>query len=374
MNRLILVGNGFDLAHGLKTSYNNFMLWYINRSFCKAFSDYEYEDDLITVKRVKHAPTNFNTVSSIKESIEDCYHEGQFKALVTNTWFLPPEDSYNMPNPINLTVHSDFFRELLENCSDNNWVDIEGSFYDRLKLVLNLQLKLEKKNKRLADLNKSLSAIINLLETYLGTLPPSNYIEGYMKIFTSPIFKGDVHNSTLMFDSEPESTYMLNFNYTATLSEYIRNYSFHSQKQTPEVNYIHGKLNDEGNKIVFGFGDELDEDYLKMEKEKAKGYFDHIKSFWYFRTSNYHNLIRFIDSDEYQVYVLGHSCGLSDRTMLNMVFEHPNCKSIKIYYHGTLERNNYVSLTHEIARHFKDKVEMRKKIVSLDQSYSMPQA
>lgn len=25
MNRLILVGNGFDLAHGLKTSYKNFI-------------------------------------------------------------------------------------------------------------------------------------------------------------------------------------------------------------------------------------------------------------------------------------------------------------------------------------------------------------
>ena len=28
MNRLILIGNGFDLAHGLKTSYNDFINWY----------------------------------------------------------------------------------------------------------------------------------------------------------------------------------------------------------------------------------------------------------------------------------------------------------------------------------------------------------
>ena len=25
MNRIILIGNGFDLAHGLKTSYKNFL-------------------------------------------------------------------------------------------------------------------------------------------------------------------------------------------------------------------------------------------------------------------------------------------------------------------------------------------------------------
>ena len=28
MNRLVLIGNGFDLAHGLKTSYKNFIDWY----------------------------------------------------------------------------------------------------------------------------------------------------------------------------------------------------------------------------------------------------------------------------------------------------------------------------------------------------------
>lgn len=29
MNRIILVGNGFDLAHGLKTKYEDFVLWYL---------------------------------------------------------------------------------------------------------------------------------------------------------------------------------------------------------------------------------------------------------------------------------------------------------------------------------------------------------
>ena len=28
MNRLVLIGNGFDLAHGLKTSYKDFICWY----------------------------------------------------------------------------------------------------------------------------------------------------------------------------------------------------------------------------------------------------------------------------------------------------------------------------------------------------------
>lgn len=32
MNRLIIVGNGFDLAHGLKTSYEDFLLWLLKKS------------------------------------------------------------------------------------------------------------------------------------------------------------------------------------------------------------------------------------------------------------------------------------------------------------------------------------------------------
>ena len=28
MNRIVLIGNGFDIAHGLKTSYTNFIDWY----------------------------------------------------------------------------------------------------------------------------------------------------------------------------------------------------------------------------------------------------------------------------------------------------------------------------------------------------------
>ncbi len=28
-DRLVIIGNGFDLAHGLKTSYKDFIRWYL---------------------------------------------------------------------------------------------------------------------------------------------------------------------------------------------------------------------------------------------------------------------------------------------------------------------------------------------------------
>ena len=49
MNRLIIIGNGFDLAHGIKTSYKDFIANYffnvISRLTLKNF----HEDDLIRI-------------------------------------------------------------------------------------------------------------------------------------------------------------------------------------------------------------------------------------------------------------------------------------------------------------------------------------
>ena len=123
-----------------------------------------------------------------------------------------------------------------------------------------------------------------------------------------------------------------------------------------------------------GFGDELDKRYLEFEDEKNNELFKHIKSFEYLKTKNYYLLTRFIKAKDFQVNIYGHPCGLSDRTMLNQIFEHENCKSIKIYYHKKADgSNDYTEKTHEISRHFKDKGLMRKKIVPFDLSQEMPQ-
>lgn len=49
MNRLVLIGNGFDLAHGMKTSYHDFILNYLKEAFRGVFKGNNYEDNLIKV-------------------------------------------------------------------------------------------------------------------------------------------------------------------------------------------------------------------------------------------------------------------------------------------------------------------------------------
>ena len=47
MNKLILIGNGFDLAHNLETSYNDFILWYLKKSYDRCNTTYVLEDELL---------------------------------------------------------------------------------------------------------------------------------------------------------------------------------------------------------------------------------------------------------------------------------------------------------------------------------------
>jgi hypothetical protein len=89
-----------------------------------------------------------------------------------------------------------------------------------------------------------------------------------------------------------------------------------------------------------------------------------LNDFWFNLSKNYDDLLRYIDSGKYQVYILGHSCGLSDRLLLNTIFEHSNCRFIKVFYYKTGEKDNYTDMIQNISRHFDDKQKMRRKIVN----------
>jgi len=39
--------------------------------------------------------------------------------------------------------------------------------------------------------------------------------------------------------------------------------------------------------------------------------------------------MEFVESDNFQVHIYGYSCGVSDRTMLNKIFQHEKCFLLK---------------------------------------------
>ena len=152
---------------------------------------------------------------------------------------------------------------------------------------------------------------------------------------------------------------MLNFNYTPTADLYLKD------EGDVSVSHIHGELGNDNNPIIFGYGDELDDDYKEISKLNDNDYLKNIKSIRYLETDNYRKLLSLIDSAPFQVYIMGHSCGNSDRTLLNTLFEHKNCISIKPFYHqkddGT---DNYIEIIQNISRNFNSMQLMRDRVVN----------
>ena len=113
----------------------------------------------------------------------------------------------------------------------------------------------------------------------------------------------------------------LNFNYTDTISNYVINKYCNRKETQTNFNNIHGNLKEkEINPIIFGFGDDVDKRYQEFEDLDDNRYLENFKSIAYSQTDHYKRLLEFIESDNFQVFIFGHSCGISDRTMLNTIF------------------------------------------------------
>jgi hypothetical protein len=364
-NRLILVGNGFDLALGMKTSYNDFLFWYLKNLLITSvkknqrFDDrnmstkYFYYKDELTTTYWK----SFNHQDKLLEFIDRHDTLEKLQKLL------------NENSPVNIELNSLLFKSIYDS-SLTSWVDIERTYYDILKSNL-------KEKKEVEKLNNDFSFLKNQLEIYLISLEIPDFADsGKSTLFSEQLFGGVTHEE--MIDASPEDSIgrkdilLLNFNYTNSLSQLLKNVE---DKYQPKINYtinhIHGKLNSTEEKMIFGYGDEMDDKYKEIQDLNDNLYLENIKSFQYFRSPNYRNLLRFVSSNEYQVCIYGHSCGLSDRVMLNEIFENENCKSIKIYFYK--DENDFNNKTMEISRHFKDNNSMRKKIVNFNPKDIMPQ-
>jgi hypothetical protein len=157
----------------------------------------------------------------------------------------------------------------------------------------------------------------------------------------------------------PDIIMLLSFNYTKTAQQYLM-----KDKHNFVLNYIHGKV-DDPRSVIFGYGDEIDDNYKRLQKLNNNECLSNIKTIKYQESVNYRSILSVIESAPYQVCVMGHSCGNSDRTLLNTLFEHKNCISIKPYYYKKNDgTDNYLELVQNISRNFTDMKLMRDRVVN----------
>jgi hypothetical protein len=344
MNRLIIIGNGFDLAHGLKTSFKDFIADYLFNVITEFAEKDQYDDKLISLNYTGKGKVDLDC-NFVEESLD------LFRLIKKS-------------EKINFKFNSPFFQKVFNQINIANWVDIEIEYYQVLKGNKRGMVEMVKK------LNEEFLYLKEMLFKYL-----KRQEEGYNKrIYSNDLlecFNEDFNKDEMLVPyvvPKISKILFLNFNYTNILEKYFR-----MTDGTKEVNYIHGNLKGDLGEAIFGFGDEFDEHYSVIEGYNENEFFKHIKSFEYSKNQNYFTLMRFIGSGDYQVQIYGHSCGLSDRTMLNKIFENEKCKSIKIFYYGDEQDNDFIDKLNNISRHFKDKTLLREKVVPLDMCRPMPQ-
>lgn len=365
MNRLVLIGNGFDLAHGLKTSYADFINWYWEQ-------------------RVNGFRGNLTNVSDdpfcmfeINDNDIRCWNVFAFylprfinKPLGKDVIQLIMEDT----SRFKVTL-SPFFEKVINSIETKGWVDIENEYYSMLVNAEKQYVYWDGQN-QYQILNKQLDFLREKLVEYLKKENKKDVvmIEGIKGKIYCPIKKNDlsVTNRNAFFDGiswgkdefEPSNIMLLNFNYTNTAQRYIEGSS------NTTINYIHGCL-ENPTSVIFGYGDELDEDFHRLKKLNDNECLRHVKSINYLEFDNYKKMLEFIESDSFQIVIMGHSCGNSDRTLLNTIFEHPNCVSIKPYYYINEKLgDNYLELVQNIYRNFTDLKLMRDRVVN--KTYTEP--
>jgi len=355
INKLILIGNGFDLAHGLKTSFSHFLDDYEDTVIGNLTNSKEYSDEFIICK----INSNY-TVDDV------------LKAIVG-----VPGDKLKFLKKrkiISLYSQSELFLNITRSNAKKKWVDIEVEFFDFISNPNEPQdvTKIIKANAHFTVLRNYL---IKYLEKEVSrNKPPIEY--DLFHQFIEKIQIKDCIQKSIEQNSPPSNVHFLNFNYTNTLEKYLTEFKSLRPDITFDNNYIHGALNvNSVNKRppIFGFGDEIDKKYQNFEERRDNHAFEHMKSFKYLEGINYRQMLEFVDSNLFQVTIFGHSCGISDRTLLKTIFEHPNCISIKPYYYeGRNEKNDFTEKTYAISRCFEDKKLLRAKVVNFE--YCSPMA
>ena len=372
MNRIIIVGNGFDLAHGLKTSYKDFISWYWT----------DCGDRLLHCHNKIEADglTSFKIINN-------------FDIIWSNVWGYRyhrnnPLRPWDLNEVVRLAKEDkdlcdfSFTSPLLKRVWDKlllGWVDIENEYFSLLTEKDQPQIVESFGFDRLnyKELNNQLDVLRNKLIQYLKceSEKTTPIIDDISDIIYRPIEQREISvaykrllGENLTGDVAPCATMLLNFNYTKTPEMYL------SESSNVVVNYIHGCL-ENPESVIFGYGDESDDEYKKLQKINDNEYLRHIKTNRYLETPNYRDLLAFIDSAPFQVCIMGHSCGLSDKTLLNTLFEHKNCLSIKPYYYVNEQgKDNYLDIVQNISRNFTNPQLMRDRVVNKTYCEELPQA
>lgn len=371
-NLIIIIGNGFDLAHGLKTSYNYFAehLIHIIANKCieikGAENLFEYSCPIISDEFINSYQKLVSSgVNPIPHKYDNSNELGLVHFLLSRLANPEKIAPFLLQNPelLREILKNQFLIKLFQN-EHKNWFDIENSYFTNLKNIFKDSQGSDSLLTKLTMLNNEFEEIKNYLLKYLKTIKPQHN-SNIDKFLTNEILGKKYTN-----------IFFLNFNYTSTVNLYLR--GFHDVVSNISHNTIHGSLE---NEIIFGYGNDNNKEYQEMKDSEEDEYLTHFKTFRYLENGNYSDLYNnFLDNyDDYEAMILGHSLGSTDKTLLKEVLDNPKCQKIYLYKRNDLKtdvkavKNEYRKLCFSLSRIISNDNELRKKVLNFEESRFFPE-
>ena len=343
MKNLIIIGNGFDRAHNMRTGYNEF----IEDLFAKYFEDKNFCPDIL--KTCSH-----KDLKGLQQSIKHGLVIGETDKEEGIPHHYRSRSTRN-PSVPNLT--NKFVEYLLYFSNKDNWYDIEYSYFKELMCYCD-------KRYNLSEMHNDFEVVKKYLANHLIEQEKNvKKIDVYEHFFKS-------------FSSLPNSqtrNLIVNFNYTRTIENLYKNVI-----KCPIV-YIHGELGNDDNPMIFGYA-AIEDEINKLLAQNNNEFLRNIKKHLYKRTKNERILNDFLTprkkpvtgvprfEQDVNVFILGHSCGLSDNLILSEIFNSESIHFIKTFYYENYENYSDTQINIDRISHVGFE-----KLVNFQASHRMPQ-
>lgn len=336
--KILLIGNGFDLAHGLPTSYKDFL------DFCKMVREL-YTYPIIDNEYNQKKLIDWNTDKTIKSKLLECYENRKncFEDKIT-TQCKELDELYDC---IKENVWINYFLER-EKSIGENWIDFESEISNVVQAIETLKGYIERDEDVLKIKDTKQQIIIYFLKIAKKSLQDVfnlKRIDGFIEDISIELDKlirsleiyicEFVNEIDIIKENDDIKTitpdYVLSFNYSNT---YERIYG---QSKEVTYDYIHGKADIENNvdtcNLVLGIDEYLEDDKNdKLEFIAFKKFYQRIYKSTDSTYMKWVEQIKKYPEVNHNLFIFGHSLDKTDRDILKLLICNDNVTT-KIYYY-----------------------------------------
>lgn len=371
---ILIIGNGFDLAHGLETSYCDFLNFYQAPDFTEYTESLPiYRKCLQTNLWMKHFINRQNEMNG-KNWID--LEQEIFEVIdILNRFklenFFSSSSGYYL---YSVDMNSSFiFKEINDFLRINTTVTftlgqhIDKSFLEQRGYSLILS---QPYPETFSIYIRDFDGFINFLYDQLREFTEAfqEYILRYVLVKPKKI----EHKLILKNNDKERDTgklFLLNFNYT-NICEKLYGKTQFKRGFDIETIHMHGNISyPEGCNLVLGsktfddFTKNINPAYNVFQKHNQRHKYGTIYAYQDF----YHKILSRIDENvQINFHVIGHSLDESDRKLLKLIFEVKKHSIIYIYYHKEEVQQNLINNITKIIS--ENEVTSRVRLVKLDDS------